>query len=219
MEFPDIADWYTPERIDAEEPLWAQSRAYIDYAERIHKICKANNLSSVVEIGCGTGWVPTVLDSSLNYLGIDKNPYMLERCRIKNPKKLFARCDIRNLGALNLSSDLVCSFAVIKHFKPSEWANCLKQVLSIGKIGLFTLSVFINGRSTEDIPAKDEHGISQHHGTWTTPEEANSAILEAGHEILESDFSHRYDAGIGGYEVMFTTKRSWKTIKLENLMR
>jgi SAM-dependent methyltransferase len=207
MKFPDIADWYTPERIDAEEPLWATGKSYLEYASRIHSVCRDNNLSSVVEIGCGTGWVPTVLDSSLQYLGIDKNPYMLERCRAKNTGKLFLQCDIRNLHALNLSCDLVCSFAVLKHFSPQEWVACLNEVLGLGRFALFTLSIFTDGRETLDIPAKDEHGIEQHHGTWATLEEAERAIESAGHRIVDADYQHRFDRGIGAPEVMFTTRQ------------
>lgn len=204
--FPDISEWYTPERIDAEEPFWKDGAAYREFADRILKTCRSNGLKTIIEVGCGTGWVPSALDVSLDYLaGIDKNPHMIARSKSKNPTKRFIQCDIRDLHTLNVSADLVCSFEVLKHFSLSEWNFRLKDILALGKFGLFTLSIVVDGRASFDLPGEVGEGF---HGIWLTPDDVVRAIQEAGHRVVEMDSTYRFDEGVGSPLAMFTTERT-----------
>lgn len=208
MNFPDISEWYTPERIAAEEPIWEKNKDYVEYTQKILTVCKAHNLVTVIEVGCGTGWVPLALDSSLTYLaGIDKNPYMLERARAKNPGKTFIQRDIRSLNGLEPLADLVCSFSVLKHFSLAEWAQRLRDVLTLGKFGLFTQPCFTDDRPPRDIPGLNEDDSEGFHGYWSNSLELAQAVRDAGHEIIEFDGKFRFDDAIGGPEAMITTRR------------
>jgi len=196
--FPDISEWYTPERIAAEEPLWA-SGPYKENAQRVVNVCQQYSLSSVIEAGCGTGWVPTALPDSIVYVGMDSNPYMLSRARDKNPSRIFIRNDIRDLNPDFLSVDLVCSFAVLKHFSLNEWPDILRHILGIGQYGLFTQHVLLDDRPAMEV------GTEFHH-IWPTKPELLQAIDSAGHEVLDLDYS-AMDHGIGSPEAYVTTRR------------
>ena len=196
--FPDISEWYTPERIDAEEPLWSAG-PYHDNAQRVTDVCSRYNLSSVIEAGCGTGWIPTALSPSLGYIGIDNNPHMLFRARDKNPSRVFIQSDIRLLKPSLISADLVCSFAVLKHFSLTEWSSVLSAILSIGQYGLFTQHVLLDDRPAMEV------GTEFHH-IWPTKPELMQAIASANHEVLDLDYS-AMDHGIGAPEAYVTTKR------------
>jgi len=84
--------------------------------------------------------------SNIKYVGIDKNPHMLEIARSKNfgKNKLFLRLDIREVTGR--SFDLVTSFGVLKHFSLEEWPDILKKMLSFGKFGLFTQHALLRNR-------------------------------------------------------------------------
>lgn len=196
--FPDISSWYTPERIAIEEPIWAECRA--ENAQRIESLCTEFSLQTIIECGCGTGWIPFSLNPSLSYVaGIDKNPYMLARAQMKNPTLRFIQADLRNASHIGLSADLVCSFAVLKHFSLLEWTSCLKSILAMGRFGLFTQHVLPNGSHSTD------HGL-EYHNIWPTESEVCEAIESAGHEILSWDATH-IDEGVGQPEVYITTRR------------
>lgn len=200
--YPDISDWYTPERISAEEPQWEQGAAYKNYVQRILQVCRLYDLHSVVEVGCGTGWIPLALDSSLLYIaGIDKNPYMIDRSRKKNPGKTFIECDIRDMGGLLVSADLVCSFAVLKHFSLAEWSARLRDILRLAPYGLFTQHVLLDGRSSMNT------GDDGFHVIWPTRSEVLQAINDAGHELLSLDEHSLYNEEVGAPESIIVTRR------------
>jgi len=208
MDFPDISEWYTPERIAAEELQWEKGGTHKLYSLKILEVCRSYNLSTVAEVGCGTGWVPTVLDPSLDYIGIDKNFHMVYRSMMKNPGKTFFQCDIRNVKTLGIFSDLVCSFAVLKHFSLEEWPLRLRNLLSLGRFGLFTQQVFLDGRAPMDIP-EGFHGTGPngYHSIWCSRDQVLQAIKNAGHELLELDEKSLFNHGVGGPESMIVTRR------------
>lgn len=201
---PDISEWYTLERIEAEEILWEESGAYLEYSQRISEVCKLYGLTTVMEIGCGTGWVPSVLDSSLKYVvGIDANPHMVDKSKKKNPDKEFLQCDIRTIPD-RFSVDLVCCFAVLKHFSLSDWPLRLRDILRFGRFGLFDQHVLMDGRTAMDIPGG---GNEKFHSIWPTYSDVILSVKNAGHEIVRFDQRFRFDEGVGAPEVMIITRR------------
>jgi len=163
-------------------------------------VCQRYDLRTMVEVGCGTGWVPTALDPSIVYLaGIDKNPHMLAYAAAKNPSKRFLQCDARDLTPPEELADLVCSFAVLKHFSLAEWPTILSRILSLGRYGLFTQHMLPETRDAMDV------GEAFHH-IWPTKAELARAVESAGHEIIALDNSWM-DWGIGAPEAYVTTRR------------
>lgn len=202
MPLPDISEWYTADRIAAEEAIWTQGAHYIENARRIKEACRVHGLHTIVEAGCGTGWVPTVLSPHLTYLaGIDRNPSMLAIAREKSPAiaRRFHRYDLRYASSLPVFADLVCSFAVLKHFSLDDWPIVLREILSLGRYGLFNQHSLNDGRTAVDV------GV-EWHNIWPTYDDVVQAIESAGHEIIEWDDTH-IDEGMGSAEVYITTKR------------
>lgn len=198
--FPDISQWYTPERVAVEEDVWATGEHYCENALRIYGACQVYGLRTLIEFGCGTGWIPKALDPSLIYVaGIDKNPHMLEYARKKNPNVRFICADIRDLDVMVLSADLVCSFAVLKHFSLSEWPVILRKILSRGRYGLF------NQHALPDDRAPFDAG-TEWHSAWPQRCDILAAIAGAGHEVIAWDDSH-VDPKVGAPEAYITTRR------------
>jgi SAM-dependent methyltransferase len=206
----DVSEWYTPERVEADEVLGRATTTggFHDYAAYIKKVCDEYGLRTVIEVGCGAGWVPSVLPFGLAYTtGIDANEYMLAKARARCPMTNFMQSDIRRVNSLGLVYvDLVCSFGVLKHFALNEWADILTSVLSLGRFGLFTQHVFTDDRESIDVPGKDEHGVAQYHDIWVSSKDLTAAVTGAGHRILQLDVGFRWDGAMDAPEAMIVTE-------------
>jgi SAM-dependent methyltransferase len=203
----DVSEWYTPERVEADEVLGAAttSGGYYDYAAWIEKVCHEHKLKTVIEVGCGAGWVPSVLSKGIQYMtGIDSNEHMLAKARARCPNVNFVQQNIRHLKAP--SADLVCCFGVLKHFHLDEWHKILAAVLSLGKYGLFCQHVLMDARASVDVPGCDEQGVPQYHDIWVCYTDLDQAIADAGHQIIKFDDTFRYDAAMQAPEAMIVTK-------------
>lgn len=176
IETADYSVWLTPERLELEEKQWAEVRIYELYASHLMRVVVEERCKSVLEIGCGTGWVPTRLPESLEYVGVDANDGCLALAAQKNPTRSFLAGDVRSLSWHR--SDLVCSFAVLKHFALSEWSEVLAKVLSFGRVGLFTMNV---GPSNMD---DFEQGFPH---TWVSRETLARAVWDAGHRMVSAE--------------------------------
>lgn len=175
IETADYSVWLTPERLAVEEKLWAETAIYVRYAAELMRVVAEERCKSVIEIGCGTGWVPTLLPARLDYVGVDANDGCLALAARKNPKRPFMLGDVRSLDWP--AGDAVCSFAVLKHFGLSEWSDVLAKVLSFGRVGLFTMNV--GPTDVDDF----EQGFPH---TWITRETLVSAIESAGHRLVSA---------------------------------
>jgi SAM-dependent methyltransferase len=199
-QFPDIWQWYTADRVTAEEAIWAEGQHYLYNISRVMELCREHSLRSVIEVGCGTGWVPAGLDPSIEYQGIDNNPHMLELARRKNlPSRIFMKMDARDIEGWALPCDLVCSFAFFKHFSFNDWPKILRNVLSLGNYGLFNQHVLPPDRPPVDVG-------EEWHSIWPTRDDVISAVSAAGHEILSWDNSH-IDEGMQAPESYIVTRR------------
>jgi SAM-dependent methyltransferase len=176
MSAPDYSVWLTPERLGAEEAQWALTGIYRLYAERLLEVAHLEGCASVLEIGCGTGWVPTVLPPSLRYLGVDANPDCVALAMTKSDRTFMVK-DVRDLPAQEWA-DLVCAFAVLKHFALSEWRDVLQRVLSMGRVGLFTMNVGL--QDADDF----EQGFPH---TWVSWDTLAGAVRSAGHEFVSTE--------------------------------
>lgn len=176
MTVSDYSAYLTPERLAVEEVAWEQTAIYRLYADTVLYAAARYGCNTVLEVGCGTGWVPTRLPESLAYIGLDANPECLTLARQKT-ERLFIWADAR-VFRLEESVDLVCSFAVLKHFALHEWASVLGKILSFGRVGVFTMNV-------GDADADDfEQGYPH---TWVSPFTLGAAVAGAGHQIESSE--------------------------------
>lgn len=154
----DYADWLTRERVEAEERLWARDQKYRRYATAVNELVNLYGATTVEEIGCGTGWVPTAI-SPREYIGYDRNPHCLELARAKNqnrPWASFVDAEIRTLVPQH--NDLVCAFAVLKHFSLDELPSLFQRLFGKAWFVAFTMPIANN-----DI----EDGTEFTHSRWS----------------------------------------------------
>jgi SAM-dependent methyltransferase len=174
---PDYSEYLrVPANLENEEREWALHKAYERNANTLLHFANLNDCRSVLELGCGTGWIPYVLGGRLGYRGIDANEYCLQLCHNKNPGELFAKADIRTLD-WRFRADVVCCFAVLKHFGLHEWDEVAASVIERGRHSLFTVQI-----ADEDFDDGTEYPHS-----WITMERLERVVSEAGHSITTAE--------------------------------
>lgn len=166
----DYSKWLTKDRLLAENAAWEQDRYFEKYAAAAVLI----QPNVVLEVGCGAGLIPREM-KRLNwpgfYFGMDANLGCLRLAHHNNPGLPFVYDDIRTFS-WNGQADLVCCFAVLKHFGLHEWDAVFEKVLSLGQNVLFTMSL-----AEKDFDAGDEFHI-----TSVTVDHLTSAVERYGHE-------------------------------------
>jgi len=174
---PDYSQWLTYERLQAEETQWADpsTRTWPSFVDWIMKIADADeDVQSIVEFGCGTGWVPANLPPELSYVGIDANPMCLALAMKKNRGRLFSLADIRDEH--RLTYDISCAFSVLKHFGLHEWDTAVAKVLRCGvRYSLFSMPI---ADDTKDDGTEFPH-------VWVTEQRLVRAVEKAGHILME----------------------------------
>lgn len=193
----DYSEYLTPTRLAVEEQLWASERLYMKYVELVRQALTLSGAETVIEIGCGTGWIPTQLPAGreLYYMGVDKNFDCLELAKAKNaPERRWLKRDIRHLENF-AALDLVFSFAVLKHFALHEWDKIFTKILGYGRWAVFTIPV-------HDAADQDD-GVEFPHVTLSR-QHVEQAIQHAGHEMVRSgtlggtDYENWYITRLGG---------------------
>jgi SAM-dependent methyltransferase len=198
MSKPDYSAWLTPERLEHEEQLWARQGAHKFFAECIAAAAAQERLypnCRILELGCGTGFVPLHLPATWSYLGIDANELCLAKAYEKNPDRSFCCLDVRQLalGRFRLDFDLVAAFAFFKHFMPAEWAGVLRLALAMAPTAVFSMPI---------AEADLENGVDFPH-TFVTRATLESAVASAHHRIVETRI---YSPGTA-VEPVFITRR------------
>src|SRR6266403_150141 len=170
------SEWFrNPENFSNEVKAWHSVGFQYTYAAHIALWCSKYPIKRILELGCGIGLVPINLVPGIQYLGIDQSEEAIELATSSNSKSIEFRVrDIRNLDSLEWVPDLVCSFAVLKHFSLEEWDSVFSSMLVRGDFGLFTMSI-----AEEDT----DDGILVHH-SWITRERLSSLLKKSGYEML-----------------------------------
>lgn len=102
---------------------WADS-AYINRLKLERCIAILESLKSVpitepaiIDLGCGTGWLSSILVHIGPTVGVDLSDLAIEAAKQKYPLVKFVQADIQNCSHLELGSfDVVVSQEVIEHF-------------------------------------------------------------------------------------------------------
>lgn len=146
MPLPDYSEWVVGEKVGVEERAWSTSQLHMNYVAHICYLRSKYPIFKILELGCGSGWVPTQLGLDIKYTGVDKNEQLLALCELKNgPTRRFFKADIRNFDIIramhgDTTPDLVCSFAVLKHFALEEFEEIFTSMLHHAPIGLFSMN-------------------------------------------------------------------------------
>lgn len=171
----DYSEWLTPDRLGVEEKTWEEHKYYELYAAHIRGLVDGARVRTILEVGCGTGWVPTVLPRNVEYRGVDANERCIALAKAKTHHP-FVVADIRTYP--RQAVDLVCSFAVLKHFALAEWSAVVGNVLQHGRRGLFSIPV-----AEED---KDDFTAGFPH-TFVCHATLDAAVRAAGHDLVFID--------------------------------
>ena len=197
----DISDYYVGELAELEETNWYITLEYMRNYAQVKVALEENEIHRVIEVGCGSGLIPTELPSDILYLGVDKNPTFMEYARQKNaPTRLFEFEDVRNLGPdwlreKDYTPDLALSFAFLKHFGLHEWDDILKTILSLAPRAVFDVQV-----SDYDF----DNGIDFHHVT-VSRERLDRVIKKAGHKCVHDVLVLEEDVAEGPMQVRIIT--------------
>lgn len=195
----DFTEYLRGDLIAREEEGWIRDEFYKRNAAQV-KIAAAmfslGDSFSLLEFGCGSGFVPTQLPESVRYTGIDKHPELLALARAKNaPSRNFVQADIRHPMIEVSSPDLVCSFAVLKHFGLHEWAAIFTRMLSFAPHGVFNIQTSL----TESF----DDGVEYHH-VWVAESLVESVVAAAHRRIAHSETL--WEDSKGRDRVFYTTQ-------------
>lgn len=177
---PDYSEWLTGERYAEASRHWREDRLYERYGQLVLGYCEAHDLESVLELGCGDGWLPRQLPPEIRYVGVDRNPDALDHARRLNLDRAIHDRDIRQVTPTWIQEQtgsqevgLVCAFAVFKHFGLHEWSDVVSGALRLGRRSIF--SIPLSGKDMDD-------GDEFHH-VWVTPRTLGAAVESGGHAV------------------------------------
>jgi SAM-dependent methyltransferase len=193
----DYSEFLTPEKLEIEEEGWAEGFHNKKMADLVTSVCDDHDLITVIEMGCGTGWVPFYLPQNLLYLGVDKNSLCIQKAWAKNFKIAARRhisfvCDdIRDFILPDAPFDMVVSLSVLKHFRPEEWQYVFIKIMEKGDYACFTMSIG---------PNIVNDGVEFPH-TYITKELLLESLELAGKKILTEE---ALTPDVHGMEYMFS---------------
>lgn len=193
VKFSDISEYYVNDLGIKEEQAWTEAKQYKTYVEAVKKVITDRDVKNILEIGCGTGFVPTGLPDNVGYMGIDKNPTFIKWAIEKNnPTRQFVLEDIRNvtpewLQIKQFVPDVVVCFAVLKHFSLDEWNAITTRILSLAPLAILEMQI-----GTDDL----DNGSRFHH-VFVTPEHMEMVLDSSGHVPLYEEVI--FDSGHDSY--------------------
>lgn len=190
MTLPDISDYYTGQRAVDEEVNWLMGEAHQKQADTILPWLRQYEVASIVEYGCGSGGFAQKLPDGLDYTGIDKNSYFLERAKSKakdNRRRRFIQGDVRNTGPSSVGC--ACCWAFLKHFGLHEWNEIVGRILAPAQFGCLEVQ----------IADRDVDNGSQYHHVFVTEERLKQAIEAAGHKEIDRKVMEEFDVPADGF--------------------
>lgn len=180
---PDYSAWLTPERIAVEDAHWQTMPREKQTAQTVAELAARmeHSCPHVMEWGCGTGVVASLLPDCLPYHGFDANAGCISRARDRNPTKAFAVLDVRRMVELQEGValhdprvEIGVALAFLKHFHADEWPYILQGLLWAAHCGVFSMPV---SATTHDDGTEWPH-------LWVSPGDLDAAVQAAGHEIV-----------------------------------
>jgi SAM-dependent methyltransferase len=195
---PDISEYYKGLLACAEEQAWASSEGAAERAVHVRALEMAFKLfggTGVLELCCGTGWIPLTLLFEVVYTGVDNNAEFLVLASDKNSVcRRFIQDDLRKVSIPWLEEhgvkepDIVCCFAALKHFGLHEWDAIFGHMLDLAPTAVF--DVQITPRDVDD--GKEFHHVS------VTRERVGKLLADHGHGIFheEKGFSGKLGDGV-----------------------
>lgn len=104
--------------------------------------CKKSEIHTVADLGCGSGYLLKLMsriNPSIDYIGIDANPYIIEYAKEKcssNKNIRFLSEDILNDEFKQHSFDLIHSCLFLHHFTNDQLIQILRSLYKQANIGI-----------------------------------------------------------------------------------
>lgn len=146
----------------------------MDRTELLAKIMEQKP-EQILELCCGTGWIPYGLPLQIGYLGIDVNEGCIELAREKNPSREFGIGDVRTIDHTK-GFDLGLAFSCLKHFTLEDLDLVYGSLLRSCKKTLTT--VYLRPNDVEELHHPYIH-------TAITMEHMERVIEENGHKLVQ----------------------------------
>lgn len=108
---------------------------------------------AILELGCGTGWMTSVLGMFGPATGIDLSDKGIEFARSSFLNAEYMRCDIQNIDCLERRFDVVVSHEVIEHLE--DQARHVRVSWDHLRPGGFLILTTPNGRILKKIPPEE----------------------------------------------------------------
>jgi hypothetical protein len=181
--FADISEYYTGDLAVHEENEWIKvgHKHFLDF---VNPIIEAYEIMKVVEYGCATGHVAFGMPPHIDYVGVDRNNWFLEKARERCQERIFMNCDIRDTKFTGY--DLSMAWGFIKHFGLHEIDEIIDIVISSARYSVLGMQFLAH-------PADLDDGTAYHH-SWISEERFAGVIDRAGYKEtsrqLFSTFMH-----------------------------
>lgn len=142
---PDMAAQWDDSRCLQEETTWILDAHYKRHLAFLRPRLERYRIASVIEVGCGSGLLANDLPAGLDYLGIDRCGWFVDRAKARAEAsrvkgRAFKCWDARNMEA-QPPYDLVMAWNFFKNFSLEEFPRLLAKVLSLGRLGCFNVQV------------------------------------------------------------------------------
>jgi len=183
MALPDISDYYDQDdNALTEHTSWLCVQEYRRQLEFIQPRFEANNLTTAIEFGPGSGLLAHRWKQAcprLVYTGIEKCRSFLNMARSSEiypgdySGVTFLGGDVRDY--VEGEHDLALAFSFFKHFHLDEWDEIVGCVLASGRFAAFDMQVL----------DKDRDNGEHYPHVFVTKERLRQAVANAGHEVVE----------------------------------
>ena len=149
MEVPDLKG-ITAKHFDAYSENWENRLKHHSYLSRYKTVSKLlpGSVSSVVDLGCGTGDYCQLFDSLVSYTGIDNSSGMIEKAASLYPKRKFLIEDVENTSLPDNYADCVLAIGLFEYLENPK--NLVAEIRRITKPGGQIICGFPNKNNFRD---------------------------------------------------------------------
>jgi 2-polyprenyl-3-methyl-5-hydroxy-6-metoxy-1,4-benzoquinol methylase len=178
--------------------VWTRRSTDLDYTqvfrarfivEAIAELVPKDRRLSILDIGCGRGWMSPFLSPLGKVVGVDFSPNGIEFAR-KNYAEYgtfyLAEPDHPRLGLPDTNFDVIVCSEVIEHVP--DQASFLQQMVSMLNVAGWLVMTTPNGNVWEEFRAHKVYGKQlQPLENWVTPDELRNLLAEAGFEVVRHE--------------------------------
>ena len=201
MTKPDVSQYFEDTALALrEEKGWLDNNFYKRNVSMINELASRERIDSVLELCCGSGFVPALLPKTIKYLGIDANSHFIRWAKEKNTlDREFIQADIRTITPEKLYArgndpfSVVCMFAAFKHFSLDEFEPMIIHVLQFASIALFDMQI-----RDEDL----EEDLEYPH-IFVTLDRLHKAVDKAGHRVAHVTVQGTFNDSRGPFKDLF----------------